>query len=292
MRDGWRSASDGLRSRWSASFAVALAAHAGVFALLAGTAVVRLDLVPTTIDLAFLDASDRSAGPGERAPELRVAATLSADAPPAQPAEAAPPAPRAEAAPPAPPAEAAPPPPAPEIARADPAPEPVPAPPKPAESERIARPVAKSAAREASPARPAAPAPPQPALPAPVEGAGTQAATGSSRTGGSDTRSTAPAWAATARVRYEQVLFAWMNRHKQYPMLAQRRGIEGEGSVRVRIDRDGRVLERSVARSTGEQMLDQAALDMVRRANPFPAVPSEYAGETFEFVAPIQYRLR
>jgi protein TonB len=278
MRDGRRSASDGLRSRWSASFVVALAAHAGVFALLAGTAVVRLDLVPTTIDLAFLDASDRSAGPGERAPELRVAATLSADAPPA------------------PPAEAAPPPPAPEIARADPAPEPVPAPPKPAESERVARPVPKPApgpaAREASPARPAAPAPPQPASPAPVEGAGTQAATGSSRTGGYDTRSTAPAWAATARVRYEQVLFAWMNRHKQYPMLAQRRGIEGEGSVRVRIDRDGRVLERSVARSTGEQMLDQAALDMVRRANPFPAVPSEYAGETFEFVAPIQYRLR
>jgi TonB family protein len=83
-----------------------------------------------------------------------------------------------------------------------------------------------------------------------------------------------------------------MDRHKQYPMLAQRRGLEGTGSVRVRIDRQGHVLERSVLKSTGEAMLDEAALDMVRRANPFPAVPPEYAGDTFEFDAPIQYRLR
>jgi protein TonB len=276
MRTGSRrAASDGFPSRWPASFLLSLVAHAAVFALLAGTAVVKLDLVPTTIDLAFLDASDRSAGPGDVAPVLRLAAV-----PPPQP-EAAPP-----SSPPAPatPREAA-------------ATDPVPDPPEPAvhpepvpEPKPAPKPAPKPVSREASAPRPSAPPAPQPAPSA--TGAGDLAAAGPSRPGGSDARSTAPAWAATARVRYEQVLFAWMNRHKQYPMLAQRRGIEGEGSVRVRIDRDGRVLERSVARSTGEQMLDQAALDMVRRANPFPAVPSEYAGETFEFVAPIQYRLR
>jgi protein TonB len=157
------------------------------------------------------------------------------------------------------------------------------------EPEKVATPKPKPASRK-----------PAPAAPAPPEATGTLASTGANGTaaseagvaGGTDVRSTAPAWAPTARVRYEQLLFAWMDRHKQYPMLAQRRGLEGTGSVRVRIGRDGRVLDRAVMVSTGEQMLDQAALDMVRRANPFPAVPSEYSGETFEFVAPIQYRLR
>jgi protein TonB len=256
----------GHTSRLSASFVIAVAAHAAIFALLAGSAIVRLDIVPTTIELAFLDASDRTAGPGETAPELRLAA-------PAEPPAPAPPTP-------------------PEPPREETPPEPIPAPAEPAvrlEPEPVAKP--KPQSRPQARPKPAAETPSPPA-PASAAGQGTGSATESASADGTDVRSTAPAWAPSARVRYEQLLYAWMDRHKQYPMLAQRRGIEGEGSVRVRIDRDGRVLERTVTRSTGQQMLDQAALDMVRRANPFPRVPPEYAGETFEFVAPIQYRLR
>jgi periplasmic protein TonB len=142
--------------------------------------------------------------------------------------------------------------------------------------------------------KPVAKKAPAPSKPAPVVASApspTASGTGAAGSTGTDTRSSAPAWAPSARIRYEQLLFAWMDRHKQYPMLAQRRGLEGNGAIRVRIDRQGRVLERSVDQSTGETMLDQAALDMVRRANPFPAVPTEYEGDGFEFVAPIQYRL-
>ena len=110
--------------------------------------------------------------------------------------------------------------------------------------------------------------------------------------GGHDAVSSAPAWAPTARVRYEELLYAWMEKHKQYPMLAQRRGLEGAGVVRVRIARDGHLLENAIVRSTGDATLDRAALDMVRRADPFPGVPADYDGESFEFVAPIEYRLR
>jgi protein TonB len=256
----------GHTSRWSASFVLAVAAHAALLALLAGSAIVRLDIVPTTIELAFLDASDRTAGPGETAPELRLAAPAAEPPAPASPPPAEP---SREETPP-------------EPAPIEPAvrlePEPV-AKPKPQ-----AKPQAKPKAVTEKPASPPASAS--------ATGEGTAGSADGTTASGTDVRSTAPAWAPTARVRYEQLLYAWMDRHKQYPMLAQRRGIEGEGSVRVRIDRDGRVLERTVTRSTGQQMLDQAALDMVRRANPFPRVPPEYAGETFEFVAPIQYRLR
>ena len=142
-------------------------------------------------------------------------------------------------------------------------------------------------------ARKAPAAPPRPAAaPTEVAALGSTSGVHESTGTGTDSRSSAPAWAPAARIRYEEMLFAWMDRHKQYPMLAQRRGLEGSGSVRVRIDREGRVLERSVEKTTGEAMLDQAALDMVRRASPFPAVPAEYAGDGFEFVAPLQYRLR
>jgi protein TonB len=88
------------------------------------------------------------------------------------------------------------------------------------------------------------------------------------------------------------LLFAWIDRHKQYPMLAQRRGLEGSGSIRIRIGRDGKLIDRSLVHSTGEPLLDEAALDMVRRSSPFPAVPNEYSGTSFEFIAPVEYRLR
>ena len=104
--------------------------------------------------------------------------------------------------------------------------------------------------------------------------------------------STAPNVGAAVRIRYEQQLYVWLARFKEYPMVARRRGLEGTGSIRVRLDRKGRVLERSVDRSTGERLLDDAAVDMTRRADPFPPVPADYQGESFEFVAPIEFRLR
>lgn len=245
--------------RRPASLAVSLALHALVAALLLGSGAVRLTLQPSPIELLLLEAATQTAGPGDAAPELRIGAEAASS--PAREAARVPPAPAEEQA------------------------EPVPSP----------RP--KPAAKKVDPARvPVPPATnPPPAVALPSTGMRADGKTGGfaeSGAAGDTSRSTAPAWAPAARVRYEELLFAWMNRHKEYPMLAQRRGIEGRGSLRVRIDRDGRVLERALLRSTGQNLLDEAALDMVRRANPFPVVPAGYGGSTFEFVAPIEYRLR
>lgn len=245
-------------SRWSASFVVSVAAHAALAVLVAGTAIVKLDVVPITIDLASLDVSNRMAGPGDTAPELRLAAP-------------------------------SPPPPVPlprEPAQEETPPERAVQPPEPAV--RLA-PVAKPKTQPDAAAK--KPAPSSAPSPAESNATGDGRAAGATSPDGTAVRSTAPAWAPTARVRYEQVLFAWMDRHKDYPMIAQRRRLEGEGKVRLRIDRDGRVLERAMVESTGERMLDQAALDTVRRANPFPAVPSEYPGETLEITVPINFFL-
>lgn len=241
-------------SRQSVAVAASLALHATVAALVIGRGAVRLTLEPSPVVLTLVEASTRTAGPGERAPELRVAA-------PAPTPETAPPPPR---------------PPEPVAVPAEPDPVPVP----------VAKPKVAAKAKKPSPSSSAV-APPVIAS-APVTAPGGTGEGGS----GDAPKASAPAWAPTARVRYEELLFSWMNRHKEYPMLAQRRGLEGRGSLRVRIDRDGRVIDRELVTSTGQGVLDQAALDMVRRASPFPAVPEGYAGTSFEFVAPIEYRLR
>ncbi len=240
-------------SRTSASLAASLALHVTVLVLVTGNHLVQLTLEPAPILVTLMPASDRTAGPGQVSAELRQAARAEPVAPPVM-----------------------------DAARAVP----VESEPAPAAAVKP-RPVAKKIEHQRAPVELAPAATPTAVLAS--ESAAASAAGGSA---GSDARSSAPSWAPTARLRYEELLFAWMERHKQYPLLAQRRGLQGRGSVRVRIDRVGRVLERTLASSTGEPVLDQATLDMVRRASPFPSVPEEYAGASFEFVAPIEYRLR
>ncbi len=95
---------------------------------------------------------------------------------------------------------------------------------------------------------------------------------------------------AQALVRYEHLLLAWLERHKHYPRRARRLRIEGEGRLRIRIDGEGRAVALELERSTGNRLLDRAALDMARRAAPYPP-PPEVDGE-LEFVVPVVFALR
>ena len=93
--------------------------------------------------------------------------------------------------------------------------------------------------------------------------------------------------------RYEQLISKWIQRHKEYPAEAKRAGIGGEAVVRIRIDRNGEILLSRLERPTGHRMLDDAVLEMIRRANPIPRVPENYpAGNLFEFLIPVSFKLR
>jgi protein TonB len=96
--------------------------------------------------------------------------------------------------------------------------------------------------------------------------------------------------ASRARASYEQVLAAWLERHKYYPAVARRRGLEGKGMLRIRIDRRGQVQTRAMEQPIGTRLLDEAAIELVRRAEPFPPMPEGLGGDHFEFVVPIEYR--
>lgn len=63
----------------------------------------------------------------------------------------------------------------------------------------------------------------------------------------------------------------------------------GRTVVQFTLDRRGQVLSSSVTQSSGNAALDREALDIVRRANPFPPFPADLAGAQGSFSAPIRF---
>jgi protein TonB len=100
--------------------------------------------------------------------------------------------------------------------------------------------------------------------------------------------------AAPAKVvaNWEKLLVTHLNRHKRYPGAAQAKRIQGTADVVFTIDRGGRVTERRVLHSSGSSLLDEEALEVLKRANPLPAPPAQASGETFELKIPIQFRIK
>lgn len=93
--------------------------------------------------------------------------------------------------------------------------------------------------------------------------------------------------------RYEQLLSSWIQRHKVYPDEAKQQGLQGEPIVRIRIDRQGNVRYSSLEKLTNHRLLNIAAMEMIKRANPVPAVPANYpGGQILEFLIPVSYKLR
>jgi len=63
--------------------------------------------------------------------------------------------------------------------------------------------------------------------------------------------------------------------HKRYPGAAKTRQIEGQVTVRFVIEPDGHISSLKIAKSTRYRALDQAALNAVKEASPFPRPPRD-----------------
>ncbi|APG08145.1 energy transducer TonB [Bradyrhizobium barranii subsp. apii] len=85
-------------------------------------------------------------------------------------------------------------------------------------------------------------------------------------------------------------LSAHIASYRQFP--AEALGQTGEARVTFVIDRSGRLISQALAVSTGSRPLDVAALQIVARAQPFPAPPSELKDESFTLTVPIVFDRR
>ena len=79
---------------------------------------------------------------------------------------------------------------------------------------------------------------------------------------------------------------------KYYPRIAQRRGMEGQPVIAFTLDKGGRIMKAALAQTSGYQLLDQAALEAVHQAAPYPAIPDELKTDTFQFKLPISFILK
>ncbi|WP_206244308.1 energy transducer TonB family protein [Novosphingobium terrae] len=78
---------------------------------------------------------------------------------------------------------------------------------------------------------------------------------------------------------YRRALMAQLEAQRRYPESGLLHEWQGSGAVLFRIERSGRLLEAVVAASTGHKALDKAALGIVQRAAPFPAIPDSLPDE-------------
>jgi len=91
--------------------------------------------------------------------------------------------------------------------------------------------------------------------------------------------------------RYFQTVREWLDRHKDYPILAQREGKEGSVVLAFTLNRQGTVLEHTIVRSSGHTVLDNAVEHLIRRVQPLPAIPPEMNAELLQVIVPIEFRL-
>lgn len=95
--------------------------------------------------------------------------------------------------------------------------------------------------------------------------------------------------ASVSPARWQSQLIAHLERRKRYPSAARRRGQEGTAQIRFTIDGSGNVLSAELVRSSGHAALDEAVLELMRRASPVPAPPPD-APRTI--TAPVRFTIR
>jgi TonB family protein len=95
----------------------------------------------------------------------------------------------------------------------------------------------------------------------------------------------------SAVLNYQQVVLRQIDAAKRYPAMARKQQRQGVALVQFTMDRGGRVLDASLAKSSRAPMLDEEAVAAVKRASPFPAAPSELAGDPINLMVAVEFEL-
>lgn len=83
---------------------------------------------------------------------------------------------------------------------------------------------------------------------------------------------------------------ALLERNKRFP--ADGRNDRGIAQIAFSIDRKGHVMSSRIVTTSGSAALDRAALDMVKRAQPFPPPPPALAGTEVSLTVPVRFNMR
>jgi protein TonB len=94
-----------------------------------------------------------------------------------------------------------------------------------------------------------------------------------------------------ARNQYGNLLTRHIGKFKQYPRIAQMRNWEGDVVLQLELDANGNLTSSQIYKSSGVEILDKQALEMVSKAAPFPTAPASLRGRSFNILVPVAFRL-
>ncbi len=90
---------------------------------------------------------------------------------------------------------------------------------------------------------------------------------------------------------YLDLLRRHLNRYKKYPEEAIKQKQEGTVLVGFDLAHDGTVTKAWIEQSSGNPLLDQAALTMMHDASPVPAVPERYWDKKGPIILPVDFKI-
>jgi TonB family protein len=82
-----------------------------------------------------------------------------------------------------------------------------------------------------------------------------------------------------------------ISKAKFYPRIAQDQGWEGKPVVEFQLGRNGDLLSYSIAVASPYEILNQAAIDAVKKASPYPEIPETFKANSIRLKLPISFKL-
>ena len=90
---------------------------------------------------------------------------------------------------------------------------------------------------------------------------------------------------------YTNQLTKAIAKQKKYPKIAQMRQWQGEVLLNIEIDPQGNLVKADILEESRYKILNNEAIDMVKRASPFPQPPEELRLKNFTVLVPISFKL-
>ncbi|WP_019530697.1 TonB family protein [Dasania marina] len=88
---------------------------------------------------------------------------------------------------------------------------------------------------------------------------------------------------------YQSAMYQIISKNVKYPKRSQQRGERGRAVVAVELDREGKILKLSLKEPTQFSRLNSAAEKAFKVSEPFPPIPQDLTGNSFEFLFPINF---
>lgn len=91
---------------------------------------------------------------------------------------------------------------------------------------------------------------------------------------------------------YRLAIITNARKYKVYPRVAMDNNWEGKVEVRMVIGANGMIASLSIKTGTGHEILDKAALGMIRKAKPLTPIPAALRGKEFTVDVPVIFSLK